>query len=116
MRATLSRLIQALALCALAACAPKNDLKAPPPPLGKFLLGLNLVVTDGMQKGPVSRDASGAEWQAALKQAMQDRFGRYDGTDYYDFVVTVRGYALAPPGIPLVLTPKSVLVVQVLVW
>ena len=51
-------------------------------PLGRFLLGLNLVVSDTMQKGPVSRTASGDEWQTALKAAVQDRFGRYDGDTY----------------------------------
>lgn len=117
MTARIRRPIVALLMLALAAaCAPKNDLKDKPPPLGKFLLGLNLVVTDGMQKGPVSRDATPDQWQAALKQAMQDRFGRYDGTDYYDFAITVKGYALAPPGIPVLLSPKSVLIIDVLIW
>ena len=85
-------------------------------PLGRFLQGLNLVVSDTMQKGPVSRTASGDEWQTALKAAVQDRFGRYDGDTYYDMAINVVGYALAPPGLPIVLSPKSVLVVEVRVW
>lgn len=106
-----------LALATLAACAqPGNDLKKPPVPLGRFLLGLNIVVTDSMQKGPVSRTATGQEWQDALKKAVQDRFGRYDGDTYYDIGINVVGYALAPPGIPIVLSPKSVLVIEVRVW
>jgi hypothetical protein len=106
----------ALLLALVAACAPKDDLKKPPVPLGRFLLGLNLVVTDSMQKSPVSRNATPEEWQTALKSAVQDRFGRYDGDTYYDMAINVVGYALAPPGVPIVLSPKSVLVVEVRVW
>lgn len=109
-------ILAALALALMASCAPKNDLSKPPPPLGRFLLGTNVVITDGMQKSPVSRTATGEEWQAALKQALKDRFGRYDGDTYYDMAITVEGYALAPPGIPIVLAPKSVLIIQVLIW
>lgn len=97
-----------------AACASqKNDLNTPPPPLGRFLLGLNIVVADSAMKGPISRTATPDEWKTALKQAVKDRFGRYDGDTYYDMAINVVGYALAPPGIPIVLSPKSVLVVEV---
>lgn len=106
----------ALILALVAACAPTDDLKKPPVPLGRFLLGLNLVVTDSMQKGPVSRTATPEEWQTAIKAAVQDRFGRYDGDTYYDMAVNVVGYALAPPGLPIVMSPKSVLVVEVRLW
>ena len=111
------RLIAALAgLALLAACAGKGDLDKPPPPLGPFKLGLNIVIAKNAQKSPVSRDATAEEWETALKQAMVDRFGRYDGDKFYDFGINVDGYALAPPGIPIVLSPKSVLIVTVNVW
>lgn len=111
------RLLAALCgLALLAACAGKGDLDQPPPPLGPFKLGLNIVVAKNAQKSPVSRSATAAEWEAALKQAMVDRFGRYKGDKFYDFGISVDGYALAPPGIPIVLSPKSVLVVTVNIW
>lgn len=111
------RALIALALVSmLAACAGKGDLDKPPPPLGQFKLGLNIVVAKDAQKSPVSRDATPAEWQNALKSAMEARFGRYHGDRFYDFGIKVDGYALAPPGIPLVLSPKSVLIVTVNVW
>lgn len=117
MPARIARPIFAVLLLALAAaCAPRNDLKKPPPPLGRFLLGVHAVITDNMQKGAVSRGATGEEWQAALNKAIVDRFGRYDGDTYYDMAITVDGYALAPPGLPVVLSPKSVLVLQVVVF
>lgn len=104
-----------LSLALLGACQ-KNDLKEPPVPLGDFALGLNIVVADNVQKVPISRDTTPQAWEASVKKAVQDRFGRYQGTKLYNIGISVDGYALAPPGIPLVLKPKSVLVVTANIW
>lgn len=104
-----------LCLTLLLGCA-RNDLADPPVPLGDFALGLNIVVTDKTQKVPISRDASGEEWEAAMKKAVDDRFGRYQGTKLYNIGISVDGYALAPPGIPVVAAPKSILVITANVW
>jgi hypothetical protein len=111
-----TRLAAAAALiAALTACA-REDLSEPPVNLGEFRLGHAVVVTENMQKVPISREATGEEWQAALGKALRDRFGRYEGTKFYNIGVTVDGYALAPPGVPIVATPKSILVVTVAVF
>lgn len=111
------RLMAALAAVAmLAACAGKGDLDKPPPNLGPFKLGLNIVVAKGARQGPVSRSATPEEWENAIKTAVQDRFGRYHGDKFYDIGIHVDGYALAPPGIPIVLSPKSVLAMTVNIW
>lgn len=102
-------------LLGLAACSPKN-LNEPPPELGDFSLGHNVVVASKMQKGPVSRDATEAEWTTALKKAVADRFGRYDGEKLYHIGISVEGYMLAPKGLPIVYTPKSALLINVTVW
>jgi hypothetical protein len=102
-------------LLLVAACA-KEDLSDPPVPLGNFALGLNVVVADNVQKVPISRDASVEEWETAMKKAVADRFGRYNGTKLYNIGIAVDGYALAPPGIPVVAAPKSVLVITANVW
>ena len=109
-----------LSLCLVAglmltACTSK-DLSNPPPALGEFSLGLNIVVADDMQMVPISRSATVEEWEAALQKAIDDRFGRYDGTKAYNFGIAVDGYALAPPGIPIIASPKSVLVVTANIW
>lgn len=104
-----------LGLSALAACQT-NDLKEPPAPLGDFRLGLNIAVADNVQKVPISREASKEDWEAAIKKAVDDRFGRYDGAKLYNIGISIDGYALAPPGVPLVLKPKSVLVVTANIW
>ena len=112
----MKRFIALLAGLTILAGCTTNSLDKPPPPLGDFKLGHNVVIADKMSKGPVSRDATAEEWTTALKDEIDKRFGRYDGDQLYHLGVSVEGYMLAPPGLPLVYTPKSVLVVNVTVW
>lgn len=93
-----------------------NDLKEPPVPLGNFSLGHNIVVTSNMQKVAISRNATPEQWEKSLEQAMEDRFGRYDGDKLYNIGISVDAFALAPPGVPLVLSPKSALGMTVTIW
>lgn len=111
-------LIRLFALCAalgLAACG-RSDLEDPPVDMGNFRLGLNIVVADNVEKVPISRTASPDEWEASVREAVNDRFGRYKGSKLYNIGISVDGYALAPPGIPVIAAPKSVLVVTANVW
>jgi hypothetical protein len=98
-------------LSLLGACGAKDDLAEPPVPLGDFVLGLNVVIADEAGKVPISRSATPEEWEAAMKQAVEDRFGRYQGSRIYNIGIKIDGYALAPPGIPVVAAPKSVLAI-----
>lgn len=100
---------------ALSACQT-NDLAEPPVELGNFALGHNIVVTSNMQKVPISRDATPEQWEAALEKAMEDRFGRYEGEKLYNIGISIDAFALAPPGVPLVLNPKSALGMTVSIW
>lgn len=106
----------AASLPLLLGCAPKDDLADAPVPLGNFVLGHNVAVTDKAQKGPISRDATAAEWEAAMEKAIEDRFGRYTGTKVYNIGISVDGYALAPPGLPVLVKPKSVLIISANIW
>lgn len=101
----------------VAGCAAQ-DLEEPAADLGPFRLGLNIVVADNMQKVPISRDATVEEWETGLSRAVANRFGpaRYDGDRYYNIGINIDGYALAPPGIPVVAAPKSVVVVSANIW
>lgn len=105
-----------LAGVALAACTNPNDLDDAPVYLGDFHLGHNVVVAPNLTKGPASREASEEEWIASLTEAVNARFSRYDGTRLYHLGISVEGYVLAVPGIPLVASPKSALIVNVTVW
>ncbi|WP_237684976.1 hypothetical protein [Szabonella alba] len=111
------RLIAALAmsLTLLGACA-RNETVEPPVELGDFKLGFAVVVADGVQKVPISRDADPEDWKRVLKESLDARLKRYEGGKFYNLGVSVDAYALAPPGIPLVVSPKSALVVSVTVW
>ena len=112
----LMRLCLALCLMAgLSACA-RNDLAEPPVPLGEFALGLNIAVADNVEMVPISRPATPDEWEAVMVKAVDDRFGRYQGTKLYNIGISVDAYALAPPGIPVVAAPKSILVVTANIW
>lgn len=111
------RIISALLfLAGAAACTNSNDLDKAPTDLGDFRLGHNIVVAPKMQKGPLSREASKEEWIASLTGAISDRFDRYEGDRLYHLGISVEGYVLAQPGVPVVLSPKSVLIVNVTVW
>jgi hypothetical protein len=106
----------ALMMLSVAACNGAADLNDAPAPLGDFRLGHNIVVAPKAVKGPLSRNATEDELKAAMTAAIAERFDRYDGERLYHFGVSVEGYVLAAPGIPLVLSPKSILIINVTVW
>jgi hypothetical protein len=84
--------------------------------MGDFRLGLAIVVAETAQRIPPSRPASREELKATLTQEIERRFGGYDGGRAYHVAVSIDGFSLAPPGIPVVLTPKSILVVTANLW
>lgn len=102
-------------LLTLVAC-DANDLSDPPHPMGNFAMGLNIVVADTVQTIPISRQVTPEEWKTAMTEAMDQRFGSYAGDKLFDFGISIDGYMLAPPGVPLVASPKSALIITVNVW
>jgi len=104
-----------LSVALLTACQT-SDLQEPPAPLGNFALGLNIVVADNVEMVPISRPTTPEAWEAAMKKAVDDRFGRYVGSKLYNIGISIDAYALAPPGVPVVLKPKSVLVITANIW
>lgn len=105
------------ALALLAACGA-SDLAEPPVPFKDFGLGLNIAVADKVEMVPISRPAEPKDWEAAIQKAVDARFGptRYQGGKLYNIGISVDAYALAPPGIPVVAAPKSILVVTANIW
>jgi hypothetical protein len=104
---------------AFSACSNASEgLDRAPAALGDFRMGHNIVVGETAQMVPPSRPASAEEWEAALGKAIDDRFGaaRYQGEGLYHFGVSVDAFALAIPGVPLVVKPRSILVISVTVW
>lgn len=100
----------------VAACNGAADLKKAPVPLGDFNLVHNIAVAPKAVKGPLSREVSKEQLTKALTDATAERFSRYKGARDYHFGMSVEGYVLAQPGIPLVFAPKSILIINLSVW
>lgn len=104
-----------LAATFLAGCGG-SDLTSPPKPIGDFRLGYAIVVADKAEPVGPSRKATAEEWEAVLQKSVRAQLDRYQGEKLYHIGVGVKAYALAVPGVPIVLSPKSVIVVSVDVW
>lgn len=100
----------------LLACGAGDPLEEELPPMGDFRLSHNIVVADNMQQVPPSRNATPEEWVEILTSEIDRRFGAYEGDRLYHIGIAVDGYALAPPGIPIILSPRSILVLSVNIW
>lgn len=103
-------------LLVLAACGGNADLDEAPVPLGDFKLVHNIVVAPKAQRGPLSRKASEEQLVETMRGAIAERFDRYEGNSGYHFGISVEGYVLAVPGVPVVLAPKSILIINLTVW
>ena len=85
-------------------------------PIGDFRLGHSVVVGKEMIKGPMSRKGDPKKITAAVKNAIVKRLSTYKGGQYYHIAVKIDAYILAQPGLPILLSPKSALVMQITVW
>jgi len=112
----LKRLAVGLIVIGLASCGETPVVDTKPAPLGDFKLGFAVVVAKNAQKGPLSRDATPEEWVAMIKPEIERIYSVYEGDRFYHISITVEGYVLAIPGIPLVASPKSGVVVSLNVW
>lgn len=105
-----------MGLALLAACGGvRDELTETPDPIGAFRLGHNIAVVNEPVQGPFSRTVTDDAWQAAMTTAVADRLGeaRFFGDKFYHVGVAVEAYVLAYPGVPLVYSPKSVLIFSV---
>ena len=106
------------AFLTLAACGPGSREPLPPEvdPLGDFRLGFNIVVANDVTRAPGSREASEDELTSALRAAMEERIGRYDGDGLYHVGLRIEAYSLGAPGIPILYSPRSVLIIALNIW
>jgi hypothetical protein len=105
-----------LAVLSLSGCEDISDLSKTPSPIGEFALGHNIVVAPNLVMGPASREVPNEAWIEAITKAVDERFSRYDGDQLYHFGISLEGYVLAQPGLPVVLSPKSVMILKLTVW
>lgn len=101
----------------LSACSSsKEDFSRPLVPIGNFRLGQVIGQANSEpRKGLLSREASRDEWVSAITLAFNERFERYQGSAYFHLGVTAHAYILAKPGIPILASPKSILIFSVVV-
>ena len=105
-----------LVLLVLAACGAPPELDADFTPIGDFRLGYNIVVANDVQKGPTSRNATEEELTDAVRAAMEARIGRYDGDGLYHIGLRIEAYVLGRAGVPLIYTPRSVMLIAMNIW
>ena len=110
------RILTVVTGLALMGACTQTQVYEPPESLGEFKLRVNYAFADKAVKGPVSRDATPDEWTAAIQNAVDIRLGRYEGAQDYDIGISLEGYMLAPPGIPVIYNPKSTAIVLVNVY
>ncbi len=102
-----------LALAVLAACASGRELREERAELGDFRLAHTAIVAENATRGPASRSAEPEEWEEVLTTELRRRFDRYQGNSLYHLGISVEGYVLAIPGIPVVAAPRSALIIRV---
>lgn len=112
----MTRILSMLSLLVIVAGCTAATPEEPLEALGEFKLGTNYVFAGKMRKGPISRKATEEEWVSALESAVDERFSLYDGAQLYHLGVSVEGYMLAPPGLPIIYSPKSALIINVTAW
>jgi len=109
-------LLAMFGVLALTACGGiRDDLGEPPEAIGFFRLGHNIAVVNDPVQGPFSRSVENDAWQQAMISAVDARLGeaRFFGDKFYHVGVAVEAYVLAMPGVPLVYSPRSVLIFSV---
>ncbi|WP_417587828.1 hypothetical protein [Pararhodobacter oceanensis] len=100
----------------LAACANGAQLGEERGELENFRLCYNIVTTNDAVQGPLSREADLDVFSDLIRAEVDRRFGRYDGDRLYHIAIHIDAYVLAVPGVPLVASPRSALIMSVNVW
>lgn len=106
----------AMACLALVACDAPPELPSNPPPIGDFRLAHLKVSAAGTDISDVSRPVKEADLEASLNDALRERLGRHKGNKWYHITVAIEGAILAPAGVPVVMSPKSMMALRVQVW
>tara|TARA_B110000483_G_C18202740_1_gene546025 strand:- start:698 stop:1249 length:552 start_codon:yes stop_codon:yes gene_type:complete len=100
------------------ACSISNYSKEIPtiPNIGNFKLGHLVVKAENAQKGFFSRKASKQTLEKTLKEKLSKLLINQNGDHFFHISAIISGYVLAQPGIPVLLSPKSVLIIDVFIF
>ncbi|MEL6170052.1 MAG: hypothetical protein AAFR35_15305 [Pseudomonadota bacterium] len=102
-----------LGLLAFCAACTTTSASRTPSPIGDFRLAEVRVDASAATMGPLSREVAPEVIEAALRSSLTERLRAYDGDGLYVVEVDVRSYVLAQPGIPLLLSPRSILILDI---
>jgi len=108
--------ITGLVSLVLVSCGETPATISAPEPIGDFKLGHLVVFAKNAQMGPLSREASPEELEAALRAELEPRLVPLKGSKFYNVAVSVDAFILAVPGIPIVASPPSGIVVSLNIW
>ena len=102
----------------LAACGgnPNADLKEVPEPIGDFRPGHIVAFGDNIEAPFFSRELSPDQIELVVSSAIEKRLRRYDGDGLYHLGIVLGGIVLAQPGVPLVATPSSQILIDITVY
>ena len=89
---------------------------SPIQPIENFRLGHLVVKAENTQKGFFSRKASEQVLEDTLKNKLLISLSKQNGNHFFHISVVVSAYVLAKPGIPIILSPKSILIVDVSIF
>lgn len=109
-------ILVAIACTVLASCDPPEQLSESPEPIADFRLGFVKVSATNTQSPEISREVDETIVEEKIIEAIRERLGRYKGDRWYHITVSVEGILLAPPGFPVVVSPRSVMIIKVVVW
>ncbi|MEM9344676.1 MAG: hypothetical protein AAGA87_16675 [Pseudomonadota bacterium] len=102
-------LVAAVTLAACSSILPPAEPE--PEAIGDFRLGFNLVVADGAQQAAGSGEVEEDRLASAVRAALEQRLGGYDGDGLYHLGVRIEGYTLGEDG-----TSDALLLLAVNVW
>ncbi|MCW1931636.1 hypothetical protein [Pararhodobacter zhoushanensis] len=116
-RNTLKTTLAAGLLALMAACSRDGtqleDMRAE---FSDFRLCYNIVTTNDTVQGPLSREANLDDFADVMRDEIDRRFGRYEGDRLYHIAIHMDAYVLAVPGIPIVASPRSALIISTNLW
>lgn len=105
-----------IACTVLASCDPPAQLSESPEPIADFRLGFVKVSATNTESFEISREVDETIIEEKIIEAIRERLGRYKGNRWYHITVSVEGVFLAPPGFPIVASPRSVMIIKLQVW
>lgn len=103
----------------LGSCGIVTKTDGPVKPIGDFAMGFVSVVATNAGAPTISRKATPEELSEAVKSAVTTRLSRFEKTDstrFYNLGIAIEGYLLAKPGVPILLSPQSVMIIKFWVW